>query len=432
MAAPATVSRTGYTFAGWKVTTAAGSWVADTIYNNSPQTTLTGNTGAYGNVTFTAQWTANTTTVTLNQQSGSGGTASVTATYGSAMPSATMPTRTGYTFGGYYDATGGSGTKYYNANGTSARTWNKTTSTSTLYAQWTLTSYTATFKPNSGTWSDSTTANKTASYTIDDVLVVPATISRTGYTFKGWKVTTAAGNWTSSTTYNNSPQTTLAGTSGKYGSASFTAQWTIQSFAITASSNNNTYGSVSGGGTYNYGADATLIAEPNTGYTFVGWYVNNTQVSTDNPYTFTVTAAKTVEGRFTGISITTSAGTGGTVSPSGTNIYASDTSVTLTATANSKYRFAYWLEGSTQYGQNPYTFTATTNRTLTAIFTATRTVSLSVSPSGYGTVTGAGNYDLNSNATVTATPTSSTTINYSFVNWTKSGTSVSTNTSYTF
>ena len=41
---------------------------------------------------------ANETTVTLDSQGGSGGTASVTATYGRPMPSATMPTKTGYIF----------------------------------------------------------------------------------------------------------------------------------------------------------------------------------------------------------------------------------------------------------------------------------------------------------------------------------------------
>ncbi len=79
-------------------------------------------------------------TVTLNQQSGSGGTGSVTATYGSAMPGIVSPSRTGYTFGGYYTGTGGGGTQYYTATGASARNWDMTSST-TLYAKWTVNSY---------------------------------------------------------------------------------------------------------------------------------------------------------------------------------------------------------------------------------------------------------------------------------------------------
>lgn len=97
------------------------------------------------NETVTATFTAQTHTVTLNANGGSGGTSSVTATYGSAMPSATMPTRDGYTFAGYYDTSATSGgTQYYTAAGASARTWNKTSNT-TLYARWTVKSYTISY-----------------------------------------------------------------------------------------------------------------------------------------------------------------------------------------------------------------------------------------------------------------------------------------------
>jgi len=53
------------------------------------------------------------------------------------MPVATAPTRTGYAFQGYYDQTGGNGTRYYQANMTSARNWDKTAN-ATLYAYWTV------------------------------------------------------------------------------------------------------------------------------------------------------------------------------------------------------------------------------------------------------------------------------------------------------
>ena len=123
----ATATRTGYTLNGWYTTTSGG--------------TKRGNGGASyapsGNETVHAQWTASQYTVTLNKQDGSGGTNSVAATYDAAMPAITVPTRTGYTFGGYYDGTGGSGTQYYTATGASARTWNKAAAT-TLYAKWTV------------------------------------------------------------------------------------------------------------------------------------------------------------------------------------------------------------------------------------------------------------------------------------------------------
>ncbi len=88
--------------------------------------------------------TANKYTVSFNVNGGSGGqSAAVSATYGSAMPtiSTTAPTRTGYTFMGWYDnATYTSGTQYYNAAGASARTWNKTAA-ATLYAGWKANTY---------------------------------------------------------------------------------------------------------------------------------------------------------------------------------------------------------------------------------------------------------------------------------------------------
>ncbi|MGN1222085.1 MAG: InlB B-repeat-containing protein, partial [Christensenellales bacterium] len=146
------ISRTGYTFNGWYTSTSGGTQVygSDNICVKGTSYWNSSTNWCYaGNVTVYARWTANTYTVTLNQQSGSGGTSSVTATYDSAMPSATMPTRRGYTFGGYYTSTGGSGTQYYTAEGESARNWDKTAAT-TLYAKWTINTYSVTIMPSNG------------------------------------------------------------------------------------------------------------------------------------------------------------------------------------------------------------------------------------------------------------------------------------------
>lgn len=81
-------------------------------------------------------WYAYGTDITLDQQSGSGGTSSVTATVGSSMPAITLPTRAGYSFGGYFTGTNGAGTKYYNTDGSSAANWIKDAAPTTLYAHW--------------------------------------------------------------------------------------------------------------------------------------------------------------------------------------------------------------------------------------------------------------------------------------------------------
>ncbi len=116
---------------------------------NNTQTTLQTN-GSYYINWIQVTYTGNPYTVTFDKQSGTNGSNSVTATYGSAMPSATMPTRTGYTFGGYYTGTNGSGTQYYNANGGSARNWDKTADTK-LYAKWTINQASVTTAPTAKT-----------------------------------------------------------------------------------------------------------------------------------------------------------------------------------------------------------------------------------------------------------------------------------------
>ena len=73
--------------------------------------------------------------VTLDKSSGTSGTSSVNVRKGSAMPVATAPTRSGYTFKGYYSSSNGGGTQYYDANMKSVHNWDKS-SGGTLYAYW--------------------------------------------------------------------------------------------------------------------------------------------------------------------------------------------------------------------------------------------------------------------------------------------------------
>lgn len=135
-------SKTGYNFGGW-ATSKANADAGTVAYTNGQSVTnLSSTQGA--TVQLWAIWTPKQSALTFNYQIsaegyGTSGTISaVSATYGAAMPSlsGTMPTAAnGYAFMGFYDAVGGSGTKYYNANGSSAHIWNKNTeSGTTLYA----------------------------------------------------------------------------------------------------------------------------------------------------------------------------------------------------------------------------------------------------------------------------------------------------------
>ena len=204
------------------------------------------------------------------------------------------------------------------------------------------------------------------------------------------------------------------------------------SYSISASANPSAAGTVQGAGSYNYNTQASLSAVPKTGYTFVKWTEGGSQVSSANPYSFTVTKARTLVAQFEAVqyNITASASpaAGGTVTGSGT--YAYNTSVTLKATPNAGYKFVRWTEGGSQVSTNAsYTFTADKNRTLQAVFEKlTYSITASASPAAGGTVTGGGTKEHGANVTLTATPNTG----YKFVKWTEGGSQVSTNASYTF
>ena len=112
----------------------------------------------------------------------------------------------------------------------------------------------------------------------------------------------------------------------------------------------------------NYDSSQTFTFTPNTGYNVNQVLVDNVPVSLSSANSYTmnnVTAAHTIVVNFTSrIIITASAGTGGTISPSGTVLVNSGASQTFTVRPNS----ALYTAGSTVDGlpatltNNTYTF----------------------------------------------------------------------------
>jgi len=144
-----------------------------------------------------------------------------------------------------------------------------------------------------------------------------------------------------------------------------------ESYAISASANPSSGGTVSGAGSYNYGQNCTLTATPATGYSFVKWTKNGTQVSTNASYTFAVTASGSYVAHFQAnsytISVSASPSSGGTVSGGGTYTYGQ--SCTVHATANNGYTFFNWTENGNVVSTNAnYIFTVNGNRSLVAHF----------------------------------------------------------------
>ena len=179
--APADEVVTLHTDEGYHITAASYTPAGGSATDITPEQDVWSFSMPTANTTVTATRVPNTYTVTFDMQGGDG-SASATATYDAAMPDITPPTRTGYTFGGYYTATNGGGIKYYNADGTSATTWDITSET-TLYAKWTAHTYILRLHHNKGT--DAVT-NQTLTY---DVAANIQSVSRTGYVLSGWSTT---------------------------------------------------------------------------------------------------------------------------------------------------------------------------------------------------------------------------------------------------
>lgn len=124
---------------------------------------------------------------------------------------------------------------------------------------------------------------------------------------------------------------------------------------------------------------------------------------------------------------------GGGVASGGGTVSEGD-SVTVTATPAEGYVFSGWREGTEIVStQAIYTFQASADRSLTAVFAAiipTYTISVSVGADqeDWGTVTGGGQYQEGSSVTVTATPNEG----YQFTAWQENGKQVSTDATYTF
>lgn len=106
---------------------------------------------------------------------------------------------------------------------------------------------------------------------------------------------------------------------------------------IAVSSNNNTYGTVSGGTTIEAGSSITVHATPNTGYRFVNWTEDGTAVSTSRDYTFTANSNRTLVANFEEVQGATIALTPNNVlieSSNGFGTFEPGTQVALTITFN--------------------------------------------------------------------------------------------------
>ncbi len=328
-------SRTGHTFLGYYTLTNGGG----TNYINADGTFVNNIYQSVGDRTLYASWSANTYSITLNNQGAtSAGTTTIYETYGSkfsltrggsAMSTSanaiTKPTRSytvtyhyngngqsnttatsTYTFGGYYTATNGGGVQYIGANGFLASTASTTgfSANGTLYAKW------------------------------SSVAITLPNPKRTGYTFQGWYTEASGGTLVGKGSVSYTPNSTLT----------LYAHWSANTYPITLNNQSatsagttaiyETYGSkfslTSGGSAMSTSANA--ITKPTRSYTVTYHYNGSGQSNT------TATSTYTFGGYYT-------ATNGGGVQYIGANGFLASTASTTGFSSNGTL-YAKWTGGN--------------------------------------------------------------------------------------
>ena len=254
-----TLARTGYTFAGWN--TQADGEGTDYAAGASYATDA--------NLALFAKWSPDTFTITYSYNGADGGTQPATDSYTNGGTAVTLPTpsKTGYTFGGWYDNSG--------LTGSAVTSPYSPSSDVTLYAKWTGQTYTVNFSYFGADGGDS---QSSGTFTVGSgsPITLP-TPTKTGYTFAGW--------------YSGSFATLVGAGGASYSptqNLTLSAKWTAIQYNVTYNSDIVVSGiTYSGSGdvpvdanTYTIGSTVPVLpnaqATPVTrlGYTFVGWVTN--------------------------------------------------------------------------------------------------------------------------------------------------------------
>ncbi|MDD4077187.1 MAG: InlB B-repeat-containing protein [Bacilli bacterium] len=151
-----TVEKTGHTFKGW---------FTDEQFNKAAPATLPDY-----DLTLYAEWEINKYTIIFNSNGGSA-VAKITKNYDALVSAPAKPTKTGYTFAGWF--LDGDFTEPYVFDRMPAENI-------LLYAEWEVNKYTITFDSNGGSPVDAITAD----YNTD--IIVPPNPTMEGYDFTGW------------------------------------------------------------------------------------------------------------------------------------------------------------------------------------------------------------------------------------------------------
>ena len=222
--------------------------------------------------------------------------------------------------------------------------------------------------------------NVTASANVENAGIV--TVSPEGEILEGDEITlTANANegfvfnyWESNDEIlsNNATYTFVASTSATY--IAVFDEKLPDSFDVSASTNNSTFGTVSGAGQYDLNDDVELVATANEGYKFVNWTnADGEEVSTEATYSFAATADVVLTANFEAIQcvVTLTFEGEGTVTGDGTYNYGDE--VTITATPAEHNELKFWLDqgGDMVSTDLSFTITVTSDTTIHAVFVST-------------------------------------------------------------
>jgi uncharacterized repeat protein (TIGR02543 family) len=247
------VSRPGYTFAGWFTAASGGTKITSTKI-------------VTGNATYYAQWTQNEFTLTFSANGGETVSPSqIIKEYYQSIGILPTATRTGYSFVGWFTAASG---------GTEINSSKIVTSDQTYYAHWTINSYTATFDSNGGSSASPVFITKDYGNPLGQL----PTVTRVGYNFDGWFSSKTGGS-------------KIDGTTNMSKDVIYYAHWQAMLFSVDFDSH--------GGNVVvrqDIGHNETLgdlVIPHKSGYKFAGWWTEaqggvkisaNTKITSDVTY----------------------------------------------------------------------------------------------------------------------------------------------------
>ena len=258
---PSNPTRTGYSFDGWFTDEALNT--AYVFPETMPAQTID----------LYAKWTINQYSISFNSNEGTS-VATMTEDFNASLSIPANPTRTGYTFAGWFA----------NESLTSAYSFPQTMPAEDIevFAKWTINQYSISFNTNEG----STISTLTQDY--NSSIIPPLNPTRTGYTFDGWFIDESL----------TQPFTFPSSTPAE--DIQLFAKWAINSYTLTLISpfETNPIATMSVPFMSTISSLQPLSRE---GYRFIGWFDGNNEVTVG----FSIPARDvTLTARFEGLSST--------------------------------------------------------------------------------------------------------------------------------